>query len=131
LSGIAGAHGLLGPDTIALGIYYDDPDATPVEQLRSHACLTVPDTLQPVPAGCEMLDIQPGEFAVGVHRGPYDILSESYRWMFGQWLPSSGREVADSPVLEAYVNDAQTTPPDQLITHVCVPLVPATAAAPA
>jgi len=28
----------------------------------------------------------------------------AYDWLFGQWLPTSGREAADAPVLEEYLN---------------------------
>jgi len=73
----------------------------------------------------EGLDLQGGAHAVGVHRGPYDRLDESYRWLFGQWLPGSGREPADRPCHEIYVNDPGTARPQDLITHICVPLQPA------
>ena len=73
----------------------------------------------------ELLELEGGEHAVGLHRGPYDRLHESYRWLFGQWLPSSGREPANRAVHEIYVNDPRTTPPADLVTHVCIPLVAA------
>jgi AraC family transcriptional regulator len=126
LTETAAARGLLRPDLVSLGIYYDDPETTPADQLRSHAGIIVPDTLPDAPEGYELLDLPAGEFAVGVHRGPYATLGQSYRWMFGQWLPSSGRDVAHAPVHERYMNDALTTPEDQLITHICLRLVPVT-----
>jgi AraC family transcriptional regulator len=122
---LAAARGLVGPDTTTIGIYYDDPETTPAEQLRSHACMTVPESLVEVPAGCELLTLDQGECAVGVHRGPYTELHRSYAWLFGQWLPSSGREAANAPCHEVYVNDARTTPEADLITHIRVPLIPA------
>ena len=125
LYGFAISRNLIGPDTVSLAIYYDDPDATPVERLRSHACLTVPAGFGAAPEGFELLELEGGEHAVGLHRGPYDRLHESYRWLFGQWLPSSGREPANRAVHEIYVNDPRTTPPGDLVTHVCIPLVAA------
>lgn len=127
----AGALGLLGPDTVALGIYYGDPDITPVEELRSHACVSIPDArmLDTLPEGFELLTLDGGEFAIGIHKGPYRTLHESYRWLFGQWLPSSGREPANVPVHEIYVNDKESVPEAELITHICLPLVPASVAA--
>lgn len=120
----AGARGLIGPTTESIGIYYDDPDATPQDQLRSHAGITVTGDVD-VPEGFELLDVPGGEYAIGVHRGPYDKLHDSYRWLFSQWLPSSGREPAHQPCHEIYVNDPATTAPADLITHICVPLAPA------
>jgi len=128
LYGYAYSHGLIGPDSVSLGIYYHDPDATPVEQLRSHACLTVPEGFREAPEGFELLQLEGGEHAVGLHRGPYEQLHESYRWLFGQWLPSSGREPANRPAHEIYVNDPRTTAPADLITHICIPLLPAAGA---
>lgn len=124
LMALAGARDLLGPETVSLGIYYDDPDTTPLDQLRSHACISVPETFSEAPEGCELLDLPGGEVAVGVHRGPYETLHQSYRWLFGQWLPSSGREATDRPCHEIYVNDPRTTAPDDLTTLICIPLVP-------
>jgi AraC family transcriptional regulator len=128
----AGALGLLGPDTVSLGIYYGDPNSTPAEDLRSYACVSIPAShpLATPPEGCELRQLDGGEFAIGIHKGPYRALHDSYRWMFGQWLPSSGREPADVPVHEIYVNDPQTTPEAELITHICLQLVPAGSHAP-
>lgn len=118
------ARGLIGPGTVSLGIYHDDSDVTPADRLRSHACMTVPEDFGPAPEGFELLDLEGGEHAIGVHLGPYERLHESYRWLFGQWLPTSGREPADRPVHEIYVNDPRSVRPEELITHVCIPLEP-------
>jgi AraC family transcriptional regulator len=125
----AGSRGLLGPGSLSLGIYYDDPDTTAASELRAHACVTVADSVREAPPGFELLTIEAGEFAVGVHRGPYSALKDSYRWLFGQWLPSSGRDPAHAPCFELYVNDPQATPETELITEIHVPL--AAAAVPA
>jgi AraC family transcriptional regulator len=118
----AAPQGLVSPETLSIGIYYDDPDATPADQLRAHAGLTVPPTFTAVPDGFELLELPAGLCAVGVHRGPYSRLLESYRWLFGQWLPASGKEAGNHPPREIYVNDPATTAPEDLVTHICVPL---------
>lgn len=121
---IAGKEGLLGPNTQSVGVYFNDPDVTPESELRSAAGITVPHDFADVPEGCELIDLPGGEHAIGVHRGPYRELHGSYQWLFSQWLPSSGREAADAPASEIYVNDPQQTPEIELITHICVQLVP-------
>ena len=122
LMGTAGSLGLLGPDSTSIGIYYNDPDAGPVDELRSHACVAVSPDFAQVPDGFEIVDLPEGEAAVRVHRGPYTELEQSYRWLFGQWLPSSGREPADRPTYEVYVDDPRTTQPEELRTLICIPL---------
>jgi AraC family transcriptional regulator len=122
LNAQAAEHGLMGPETLSVGIYYDDPDTVPTGELRSHACITVSDSINEPLEGCELLTLDGGDFAIGVHRGPYASLHESYAWLFGQWLPSSGREPANTPCHEVYVNADQTAAQPELITHICVPL---------
>lgn len=123
------AASMVGPSTGGIGIYYDDPESTPVDELRSHACITVDERAQKAPDGCDILTLEGGEYAIGVHRGSYASLGESYRWLFGQWLPTSGREPAHNPVHEQYLSGPDT-PEADLITHICVPLVPAAQGAP-
>jgi AraC family transcriptional regulator len=122
---VAMAHNLFQPDAVSLGIYYGDPDVVPVDQLRSYACLSVPASVTTPPPGCEIIDLEGGEFAIGIHRGSYRLLHDSYAWLFGQWLPSSGREAANRPAHEIYVNNPREVAEADLITHICVALVPA------
>jgi AraC family transcriptional regulator len=64
-----------------------------------------------------------GEYAVTVHQGPYEKLSETYAALCGQWIPAQGREIAGAPSIEIYKNDPNKTKPEKLVTEVHVPLV--------
>jgi AraC family transcriptional regulator len=125
---LAYAQGLAQPGAATIGLYYDDPDTVPTATLRSHACIPVRDGGE-APAGFEIVTLEGGEVAVATHRGPYAGLSESYRALFSQWLPASGREAAHRPCHEVYVSDARVTPEADLITEICLPLAPAIATA--
>lgn len=127
IGAMAGPLGLIGPQTKFMGVYYDDPDVTPVDARRAHAGITVPATFGPAPDGFELLDVPAGDFAVGVHRGPYEQLPTSYKWLFGQWLPSSERDAANQPSREVYVNDPSNAAPADLITHIQIALTPVAA----
>ncbi len=129
LAALAQTQGLLGRDAVSIGIYYDDPDVVPTDRLRSHACISVPATVTTAPPECELLTIEGGDFAVATHRGAYATLPESYRELYIQWLPASGRDGANRPCHEVYVSDAATTPEADLVTLICLPLVPAAVAA--
>jgi AraC family transcriptional regulator len=64
------------------------------------------------------------DYAVVRHEGPYTLLSDSYAWLCGVWLPQSGREAAAAPSLEFYRNHPPETPPERLITDIHLPLEP-------
>ena len=123
LTALAYSRGLVRPGAASIGLYYDDPDTVPTAQLRSHACIVVGDDVATAPDGCELLTLEGGDMAIATHRGPYARLHESYRELYGEWLPASGREAAHRPCHETYVSDATTTPETDLITEICLPLV--------
>jgi len=63
-----------------------------------------------------------GDYAVYTHQGPYDGLTAAYEKLCGQWIPRSGRKIADAPCLEEYLNEPESTAPEDLITDIYVPL---------
>ncbi len=63
-----------------------------------------------------------GEYAVLRHKGPYADMKAAYDWFYGQWLPQSGREPANAPPVEEYLNSPQDTPPMELLTDIYLPL---------
>jgi AraC family transcriptional regulator len=118
---LATGRGLVGPTTRSFGIYRDDPSATPVEALRSEACLSVPDGF--VGDGeLQAFEIPGGRHAVVLHVGAYAELPQAYGWLYREWLPESGEEAADRPCVEEYLNDPHNTPPCELQTEVWLPL---------
>lgn len=122
LCGWASSKGLFGPDTICLGISYDDPDITPPEKLRYDACLTVGEDVQ-AEDEIGLQDIAGGDYAVTVHRGPFNLLNKTYHRVCGEWIPASGRELSSAPCLEICLNDPEVTPEEELMVEVCLPLV--------
>jgi AraC family transcriptional regulator len=121
LCGWAGPKGILGPSCAFLGLSYDDPDITAPDKLRYDAAVVVgPETQGEGEIWVQ--EIPGGDYAVTMHRGPYEKMSETYRAIFGQWLPNSGREPGPAPTLEFYRNDPCTTKPEELLTEVWVPL---------
>jgi AraC family transcriptional regulator len=121
LFALATERGLVGPQTRTLGIYHDDPSATPVEALRSEACISVPagfvaDNELPT------FDIPGGRHAVVLHVGTYAELPQVYGWLYREWLPKSGEAASDRPCVEEYLNDPHNTPPSELKTEVWLPL---------
>lgn len=123
----AGLQGLFGPDTLVLGVSHDDPDVTPADKLRYDCCMTVGaddalDEQAMAEANVGVQTLEGGPHAVITHEGPYEQLGEVYGWLFGRWLPASGREPRDAPCFEVYLNSPEDTEPAQLLTDIYLPL---------
>jgi AraC family transcriptional regulator len=118
---ILGKEGLLGGDTQFIGICHDDPEVTPPAKIRYDACVSVPeDFLAEGDIGIQI--IAGGLYAVATHFGPYQKLGESYTRLLGQWLPRSGHTLRYVPCFEVYLNDPQSTEPEDLLTDIYAPL---------
>jgi AraC family transcriptional regulator len=104
-----------------VAVYYDDPDATPAAELRSHAGFALADGAD-VPEGLEAVAIASGPAAILHFKGPYAGLSAAYGYLYGPWLGQSGREPADAPSYEVYLNSPMDTAPDDLLTDLVLPL---------
>jgi len=117
----AGPKNLLGPQTLFIGIGHDDPSITAPEKIRFDAAITVDKPI--APEAPVVADTLPGgEYAIVTHKGPYGQLEDTYKRIMGQWLPQSGREFRGTPGFEIYRNDPASTPPEELLTDVHIPL---------
>ncbi|MBP2311424.1 AraC family transcriptional regulator [Azospirillum soli] len=117
----AAARGLMGPQVRSFAIYYDDPEAVPPEKLRSKAALML--DLKAVEDGAvQMIEIPGGKHAVLRHKGPYAELEGAYRWLYRDWLPTSGHTPANRPCVEEYLNSCRSLPPEEWLTDICLPL---------
>ncbi len=113
-------EGLLGGDAKMIGVSYDDPDITAPEKIRYDACVSVSESF--VTDDIAFKTLAGGKYAVTTHIGPYEKLNETYQKFFGQWLSQSSYESADKPCLEIYLNDPESTEPEDLITDIYLPL---------
>lgn len=107
-----------------VGVYLDDPATVSVSALRSFAGLQLAKaaethTWQPP---LQTWHLPAGRCAVLRYRGPYASMHAAYRWLFGQWLPSSGQQPADHPIYEDYLNDPRQVAPADLLTDIHLPL---------
>jgi AraC family transcriptional regulator len=117
----AGARGLIGEQTRFFGLYHDDPTSVPESELRSDAALTVGPEVQ---ADGEVRIIETPRLRVAVlrHQGPYAELEAAYDQLYGAWLPGSGEEPEDHPVMEEYLNDCRALPPTEWLTDILLPI---------
>ncbi len=117
----AGQNGAFGPDTRMLGMAWDDPREVPAEKLRYDACLTVSPELK-ASGEVKIREQRPGRYAKTLHVGPYENFEQTYDALLA-WIPTQGlAPEPDRPALEFYLNDPQSTPPEQLRTEIYFPV---------
>jgi effector-binding domain-containing protein len=68
----------------------------------------------------ELRDLPAAEAATLLCKGPYDSLEPSWGRLMG-WVQASGRHPG-GPVREVYLNDPASSPPEELLTELVVPL---------
>ncbi|WP_051231411.1 AraC family transcriptional regulator [Kaistia adipata] len=124
LFGALAAQSLLGTGPRMIGLFMDDPDLVPQEALRSIACATAAPGASPAPP-LVTTTIAGGAHARLRYKGPYADMRGAYRWLMGVWLPASGREAANAPIFEEYLNNPRDVAPTELLTDIYLPLQPA------
>ena len=117
----AGRNCLMGPDVRFLGASHDDPEITPPDKLRYDACITVDDSVQPE-GDIGVQELGGGKYAVALHEGPYEKFVDTYGRIYGGWFPEQSCEPGAPPCLEFYLNDPESTDPEDLLTEVWVPI---------
>lgn len=121
LGALAAGHGMEGPETGWFGLYHDDPETVPPALLRSAAGFTLAPGATP-PAPATLHHVPATRVAALRFRGPYAELEPAYAWLYRDWLPGSGEEPADLPVMEQYLNDCRALPPAEWLTDILIPL---------
>ncbi|HEY2022399.1 GyrI-like domain-containing protein [Paraburkholderia sp.] len=124
-----GKHYLLAGEMRMIGVFFDDPGVVEKAALRSKAAVLLPGPVMDevrsavaVSDGVSVTRIGGGEYAVLRHVGPYSDMRAAYEWLYGTWLAQSGRQAADAPVFEEYLNSPKETAPAELVTEICLPL---------
>ena len=114
------------PAKRTIGIYWDNPDFTPTNRLRSAACVEVPigtelENHGPLPI--ELSEIAGGNYATTTFVGSYDKLAPVWTQFTAQIEGALNRTITQNPAFEVYVNDASETPPEKLITELYTPVL--------
>lgn len=122
-------------DAEYINMYYDNPMQTPAAECRVDVCMAAKaesrrlqdifNSLTPA-GGVQRIIIPGGRYVVFTHKGPYEKLGETYGYIYGEYLPKG--EVADDSkarggMFEIYLNDPDTTKPEDLLTELWIPIV--------
>ncbi len=106
-----------------LGISSGDPDVA--SHFSYRAALTAPEAWPEHEVEIERFDVPAGLYAVHVLAGAHTRINAAVRALYGQWLPGSGYEPDDRPVVERYLNSARQVAPAALRTELLIPVRPA------
>lgn len=119
----AGSRGLFREDTRMLAVYLDNPDVTPVDKLRSDACITVPRGT-PVQRDIGRTTLPGGAYAAAYVEIDIAQYGEAWDRLFSDWLPESGYQPDDRPCYELYLNNPEEHPERKHILEICEPIRP-------
>src|SRR5262245_10930208 len=108
-------------DLMLLGIAHDDPHLTSPDTLRCDCCVIINATIK-AEGEIGVREIGGDLYAVKTHYGSFETLAESYRWLGGEFLPSRGLRLRNTPAIEIYLNPPESTQPDDLLTDVLLPV---------
>ncbi len=105
-----------------INVAYGNPDTTPAEAFRFAICGEINEAVKPNAFGvCERV-IAGGRYVVVRHVGSPDHIGESIYPIYRDWLPASGEELRNQPLLFHYLSVYPDTPQGLWETDVYVPL---------
>ncbi|WP_434950505.1 AraC family transcriptional regulator [Shewanella sp. HL-SH4] len=85
---------------------YDNPTVTPVDKCRYDAAIVIADSLD-VNSPFTTTEIPEGKYAVVYFKGAPEEAIQAQLSLYSDWLPNSGFEPDNFPMLEHYLNDAR------------------------
>ena len=103
---------------------------TPANACRTDVCIAAPAVERLLPEGeVNIITIYGGRFLGYRYQGPYENLGEVNAKVYGELLPQSGATVRMAcgvmercQMFERYLNDPETTAPDELLTEIWIPI---------
>ena len=108
------------PSPQLLALYYDDPQTTPPDRLRSDAAMSFPAGTA-VPAGLIERRVAGGKYASAMHAGSYEGLAQAWANL-KQELDARGLRPTGAASYEIYLDDPMAVPPTQLRTELFIPV---------
>ncbi len=85
---------------------FDNPTVTPVDKCRYTASIVIAKNVQVKPP-FSTAEIPKGKYAVLHYKGSPEEAINAQLGIYSEWLPDSGFEPDDFPMLERYLNDAR------------------------
>jgi AraC family transcriptional regulator len=115
--------GVMTPETRVLGMSYDDPEKVPADQLRYDAAITLARAVA-TPPDIHIAVLPASTWAMAQHKGSYVRMPETFMRIRAALRARPDLIPVWLPCLEIYLNDPQSTPTEDLLTDVGMPVAP-------
>lgn len=99
-------HGIKPEQQTRFAFAFDNPVITPIEKCRYHASIVIPESM-PINLPFKESEIPAGQYAVLYYKGSPDETLQAQMSIYSDWLPNSGFEPDEFPLLENYLNDVR------------------------
>ncbi|MGD9580663.1 MAG: GyrI-like domain-containing protein [Vampirovibrionia bacterium] len=117
----ANKHELMQKGAKGYGISHDDPKTVPAEKIRYDACVSYIEGIEPE-GSVGVKEITAGEYAIFLHKGPYEKLGDVYNKAYAEWLPASGKKARQGACFEQYLNNPKVVEPQEYLTQIHIPV---------
>jgi AraC family transcriptional regulator len=114
---------LFAANPLFIGISHDDPETTEEDACRHDACVTLPESfIEEQGEDIHYGSIPAGKYAEYEFYDTVDKLALAYRSLFSEWLPQSGYQLDDRPILEINKNNPADDPDRRSRCLICIPI---------
>jgi len=103
------------------GLHYTDPRTIDPAKHRVDFCLSFEGDIAPNPQGITAMSIPAMRCALARDIGSR-LDNQAAKYLYDVWLPQSGEQIADRPLVFHYVNVGPHVRPEDAITDVYLPL---------
>lgn len=114
--------GLRPSASATFNVFQSDPRTTPAEEYRLDLCAATDRPIPPNEAGVHMSTIPGGRCAVLRVVGASDDLEPAARFLYRDWLPSSGEEPRDFPLYCRRITFFPDVTEHEAVTELYLPL---------
>lgn len=114
---------LLTNDSICMAEILDDESISEDTHCRYTLGVVLEKLLAFEPKGLFKTKVHKRQkYAKFIHKGAHETCADTYNKIYAFWMVDVNLEMEDLPVLEFYLNDEETTPQDDLITEIYIPI---------
>jgi AraC family transcriptional regulator len=114
---------LYSEQSILLGECLDDDEISDAIHCRYNLALILDRPLPfPLDGLFQTKTHQRQKYAKFLHKGSYETTPETYQRIYAFWMFDVNLELQDAPTLEFYLKDAATTPSEELLTEIYIPV---------